>query len=102
MNNISLQNHENNTRLLARKSETARFDETFLVYDHDLKYNVDENSERETENDEKNDDNDVSYEKKKSKRMTQKKLYRYMFQIRRFLHFSYRNTISISINFFFT
>ena len=102
MNNISLQSHENSIRLLVRKFETARFDETFLVYDHDLKYNVDENSEREIKNDEKNDDNDASCEKKKSKRVIQKKLYRYMFQIRRFLHFSHRSTISISINFLFT
>ena len=102
MNNISLQNHENSTRLLARKSETARFDEIFPVYGHDLKYNVDENSERETESDEKDDDSDASCERRKSKRVTQKKFYRYMLQIRRFLHFSHRSTISISISFLST
>ena len=64
MNNILLQNHENSTRLLIRKFETTKSDETFLVFDHDLKYNVDENFEREIENDEKNDDNDASCEKK--------------------------------------
>ena len=53
MNNISLQSHENNIRLLIRKSETTKFDEVFSVYDHDLKYNVDENSERDAENDKK-------------------------------------------------
>ena len=101
MNNISLQNHENNIRLLTRKFEAIKFDETLFVYDHDLKYNVDENSEREIENDEKNDDNDASCEKKKSKRVTQKKFYRYMFQIRRFLHFLHSKSISFSISFFF-
>ena len=75
MNNILLQNHENNIRLLIRKFETIKFDEIFFVYDHDLKYNVDENSEREIENDEKNDDNDASCERKKSKRIIQKKIY---------------------------
>ena len=101
MNNISLQSHENSIRLLTRKSETTKSDEIFFVFDHDLKYNVDENLERETESDEKNDNNDTSCERKKSKRMTQKKFYRYMFQIRRFLHFSHSKSFSFLINFFF-
>ena len=64
MNNISLQNHENNIRLLIRKFETIKFDEIFFVYNHDLKYNVDENSEHNVENDKKNDNNNISDEKK--------------------------------------
>ena len=42
----------------------------------------------------------LELKKRKSKRMIQKKFYSYIIQIRRFLHFSHRNTFFISINFF--
>ena len=92
--------HENSRDLRVRKiffDATSRF-----IQKHDLKFDDDENEKFARDQNEKNDDNDVRIEKKKSKRMIQKKFYSYIIQIRRFLHFSHRSTISISINFFFT
>ena len=92
--------HENNRDLRVCK---ILFDVTFRsIQKHDQKFNDDENEKFARDQNKKNDDNDVRIEKKKSKRMIQRKFYSYIIQIRRFLHFSHRNTISISINFLFT
>ena len=92
--------HENSRDLRVRKIFS---DATFkFIQKHDLKFDDDENEKLARDQNEKNDDNDTRIEKKKSKRVIQKKFYSYIIQIRRFLHFSHRNTIFISINFLLT
>ena len=92
--------HENSRDLRVRRiflDATSR-----SIQKHDQEFDDDENEKFARDQNEKNDDSDARIEKKKSKRMTQRKFYSYIIQIRRFLHFSHRNTIFISINFFFT
>ena len=100
MSTIFFLDHENSRDFRVRKiasNAISRF-----IQKHDQKFNDDENEKSARDQNEKNDDNDARVEKKKSKRMTQRKFYSYIIQIRRFLHFSHRSTISISISFFFT
>ena len=91
--------HENNRDFRVRK---ISFDATFRsIQKHDQKFNDDENEKFARDQNEKNDDNDARIEKEKSKRMTQRKFYSYIIQIRRFLHVSHRKTFFISTSFLF-
>ena len=73
---ISFFDHENNRDLYVRK---ILFDATFrFIQKHDLKFHDDENEKFARDQNEKNDDNDARIEKKKSKRMIQKKFYSYI------------------------
>ena len=79
--------HENNRDLRVRRTfldATSRF-----IQKHDLKFHDDENEKSARDENEKNDDNDARVERKKSKRVIQRKFYSYIIQICRFLHFSH-------------
>ena len=97
---ISFLDHENNRDFRARKIASNAISRS--IQKHDQKFNDDESEKSARDQNEKNDDNDARIEKEKSKRVIQKEFYSYIIQIRRFLHFSHRNTISISISFFST
>ena len=87
MSIISFLDHENSRDLRVRR---ISFDATSRsIQEHDQKFDDDENEKLARDQNEKNENNDVRIEKKKSKRVTQKKFYSYIIQIRRFLHFSH-------------
>ena len=100
MSTISLLDHENSRDLRARKAPPDATPKS--IQKHDLEFDDDEDEKSARDQDEKNDDSDARVGRKESKRVTQREFYSYIIQIRRFLHFSHRSTIPISINFLMT
>ena len=97
MSTISFLDHENNRDFRARRTFFDAISRS--IQKHDQEFDDDEDEESARDQDEKNDDSDARVGRERSKRVTQREFYSYIIQIRRFLHFSHRSTISISISF---